>query len=66
VVTRINSDVAFTYFTAQNPGGSYKELLVPNSSFFTLDLAGYGVAVDHTTEVPFLSVLALNQFNGSQ
>jgi hypothetical protein len=63
VVTRINSDVAFTYFTAENPGGAYQEFLVPNSSFFTLDLAGYGVAVDHTTEVPFLSVLALNQFN---
>jgi hypothetical protein len=66
VVTRINSDVAFTYFTAENPGGPYQEFLVPNSSFFTLDLAGYGVAVDHTKEVPFLSVLALNQFNGSQ
>jgi hypothetical protein len=63
VVTRINSDVAFTYFTVQNPGGPYQEFLVPNSSFFTLDLTGYGVAVDHTTEVPFLAVLALNQFN---
>jgi hypothetical protein len=66
VVTRVNSDVAFAYFTAQNPGGTYQELLIPNSSFFALDLAGYGTAVDHTTEVPFLSVLALNQFNSSQ
>jgi hypothetical protein len=63
VVTRTNSDVAFAYFTLHNAAGPYQEDLVPNSDFFTLDLVGYGVAVDHTTELPFLSVLLLNQFN---
>jgi hypothetical protein len=63
VVTRTNSDVAFAYFTMQNAGGPFHEELVPNSDFFTLDELDYGVEVDHTTELPFLSVLLLNQFN---
>jgi hypothetical protein len=64
VVTRVNSDVAFAYFTQHNPQGSYQEDLVPNSDF----MVSYGKyllngGVDHTSEEPFLSVLILNQFN---
>lgn len=58
VVTRRNSDVAFAYFEKHNPGGPYQEFLVPNSDFFSS-----GQPVDHVTELPFLAVLALNQFN---
>jgi len=62
VVTRINTDVAFSYFTTQNPNGPYQEFLVDNANFL---VPGFFSAseVDHTTEVPFLAVLALNQFN---
>ena len=64
VVTRVNSDVAFAYFTRQNAKGPYQEILVPNSSFMVSD-GEYlpNAEVDHLTEVPFLSVLILNQFN---
>jgi hypothetical protein len=62
VVTRTNSDVAFTYFNQQNSGGPYHEDLVPNSDFFIPGTFSDG-QVDHTTEVPFLSVLILNQCN---
>jgi len=72
VVTRKNSDVAFTYFTQQNPSGPYKEELVTNDNF--LVASGLGVdylssgltsgasPVDHLTELPFMSVLILNEF----
>ncbi|MHB8382555.1 MAG: lipase family protein [Candidatus Binataceae bacterium] len=62
VVTRVNTDVAYSYFTDQNPGGPYKEELVDNSNFL---VPGFFSAapIDHTSEVPFLSVLLLNQFN---
>ncbi len=75
VVTRKNSDVAFAYFTKQNPSGPYKEALVDNNNF--LVPAGLGVdyvtlpgssgtqPVDHGGELPFLSVLILNEFNAS-
>ena len=61
VVTRKNSDVAFAYFTQQNPSGPYDEDLVDNNDFVASSLS-VG-PVDHTTELPFLSVLVLNQFN---
>jgi hypothetical protein len=62
VVTRVNTDVAFQYITTQNPTGPYQEFLVDNSLFL---VPGFFSAaeVDHTTELPFLAVLALNQFN---
>jgi len=62
VVTRVNTDVAFSYITTQNPTGPYQEFLVPNANFL---VPGFFAAaeVDHTTELPFLAVLALNQFN---
>jgi hypothetical protein len=71
VVTRKNTDVAFAYFTGQNPSGPYKEDLVPNSDFFvSSNLTDYLTAttgtvgeVDHTSELPFMSVLILNEFN---
>jgi hypothetical protein len=64
VVTRKNSDVAFTYFTTQNPKGPYQEELVDNNDFVATDLLFGGTGpVDHTSELPFLSVLILNQFN---
>ena len=62
VVTRVNSDVASTYFQQQNPGGPYLEELVPNKDFFAVGTLGTG-EVDHLSELPFLSVLMLNQFN---
>jgi hypothetical protein len=64
IVTRKNSDVAFTYFTHNNPAGPYQEDLVDNSDFqaFSSDTGTTG-EVDHTTELPFMSVLMLNQFN---
>ncbi len=64
VVTRVNSDVAYNYFTSQNSNGSYQELLVPNSDFMISNGAYLPAGeVDHTTEVPFMSILMLNQFN---
>ncbi len=40
VVTRKNSDVAFAYFTGQNPSGPYKEELVDNNDFLTSSTTG--------------------------
>jgi hypothetical protein len=63
IVTRANSDVAYSYFTSKNPTGSYQEILIPNTSFQTPGyIYGY-YGIDHTTELPFISVLMLNQFN---
>jgi hypothetical protein len=62
IVTRVNSDVAFSYFSAQNPSGPYKEQLVDNSNFLVKGLFFAG-PIDHTSEVPFLTVLVLNDFN---
>ncbi len=62
VVTRVNSDVAFTYMTGTNPKGPYQELLVDNNNFLTPGLFGAG-PIDHTSELPFMAILALNQFN---
>jgi hypothetical protein len=63
VVTRANSDVAYQHFTAKGPAAQFQEILIPNTSFETAgELYGY-YNIDHTTEVPFLSVLMLNQFN---
>ena len=62
VVTRVNTDVAYTYFTGENPTGPYQEFLVDNNNFLVPGFFS-AAAVDHTTEVPFLAVLALNQFN---
>lgn len=70
IVTRKNTDVAFAYFTEQNPSGPYKKILVANSDFVASSSAtGYlGSSatvgeVDHLSELPFLSVLILHQFN---
>ena len=64
VVTRINTDVAYSYFTGQNPLGPYQEFLVANADFLTPPLLGDTPAlVDHLSELPFLAVLALHQFN---
>lgn len=64
VVTRKNSDVAFTFFTGKNPTGPYHEDLVDNSKFMAFNpVTGNAGQVDHTTELPFMSVLILNQFN---
>ena len=62
VVTRVNTDVAFSYVTTQNPAGPYQEFLVDNALFLVPGLFS-AADVDHTTELPFLAVLALNQFN---
>ncbi len=62
VVTRVNTDVAYTYFTGENPTGPYQEFLVDNNNFLVPGFFS-AAAVDHTTEVPFLAVLALHQFN---
>ena len=62
VVTRVNSDTAFAYMTGKNPKGPYQEFLVDNSDFFTPGLLAAG-PIDHTSELPFLAILALNQFN---
>ncbi len=64
VVTRVNTDVAWSYFTTQNPTGPYQEFLVDNSLFLVPGLFS-AAQVDHLTELPFLAVLALNQFNSS-
>lgn len=67
VVTRVNSDVAYAYFTKQNPKGTYQEQLVPNSDF-TVSNGNYlpNGNVDHITEMPFLSLLILNQINSTK
>ena len=64
VVTRVNSDVAYAYFTKQNAKGPYQEVLVPNGNFMISD-GEYlpNAEVDHVTELPFMSILILNQFN---
>ena len=62
VVTRVNSDHAFTYMIGKNPEGPYQEILVNNSDFFTPGLLGAS-PIDHTSELPFMAILALNQFN---
>ena len=62
VVTRVNSDVAFQYMTDQNPKGPYQELLVDNNNFLTPGLFTAN-PIDHTSELPFMAILALNQFN---
>lgn len=61
VVTRKNTDVAYNYFAGQRPHGPYKEDLVDNSLFLAQGIATVG-PVDHTTELPFLIVLVLNEF----
>jgi len=62
VVTRKNSDVAYAYFIKQRPHGPYAETLVPNDDFLAAPLGSAG-PIDHTTELPFLTVLVLNDFN---
>jgi hypothetical protein len=62
LVTRKNTDVAFSYFEKQNPGGPYKEDLVNNANFLVEGLSSAS-PVDHSTELPFMSVLLLNEFN---
>jgi Secretory lipase len=62
VVTRKNTDVAFSFFEQSNPSGPYKEDLVNNTDFSVLGLTTVG-PIDHTSELPFLSVLILNEFN---
>ena len=62
VVTRINSDNAFIYMTGRNPKGPYQELLVDNNNFVAAGLFGNG-PIDHTSELPFMAILVLNQFN---
>ncbi len=64
VVTRKNSDVAFAYFTGKNPHGPYNEDLVTNSDFLAEGIASAG-PIDHTTELPFLTVLILSEFNAT-
>jgi hypothetical protein len=63
VVTPINTKTAFTYITGQNPSGPYQEFLVDNNNFVVPGLLFGTDPIDHLTEVPFLAVLALNQFN---
>jgi hypothetical protein len=62
VVSPKNSDTAFTYFEQQNPAGPYKEDLVDNAAFQAPGVTAVG-PIDHVTELPFLSVLILNEFN---
>jgi hypothetical protein len=62
VVTPVNTKTAFSYITGKNPSGPYQEFLVDNSNFLVPGLLFGTDPVDHTTEVPFLAVLALNQF----
>lgn len=63
VVTPVNTKTAFSYITGKNPSGPYQEFLVDNSGFVVPGLFFGTAEVDHTTELPFLAVLALNQFN---
>jgi hypothetical protein len=55
VVTRVNSDVAYSYFKQQNAKGLYQGILVPNSDFM-ISNGEYlpNEEVDHITEVPFI------------
>ncbi len=62
VVTRVNSDIAYKYFTDHRPNGPYKEDLVDNNDFLAQGIASVG-PIDHTSELPFLTVLVLNEFN---
>ena len=62
VVTRTNSDVAYQYFIQHGSKDLYQEELIPNGYFFAAGQLG-DAEVDHTTELPFLSVLLLNEFN---
>jgi Alpha/beta hydrolase family len=62
VVTPVNTKTAFAYITGQNPSGPYLEFLVDNHDFLVPGLIFGTDPIDHTTEVPFLAVLALNQF----
>ncbi len=73
VVTRKNSDVAYAYFIQHNAAGPYKEILVNNNNFlvagglavdyFSMGATSGASPVDHSTELPFMSVLILNEFN---
>jgi len=65
IVTRKNTDVVYAYLTGQNPGGPYQELLVNNDNFVAPGIFSPG-PIDHMSELPFLAVLALNQFNTAQ
>ena len=62
VVTPVNTKTAFTYITGKNPSGPYQEFLVDNNDFLVPGLIFGTDPIDHMTEVPFLAVLALNQF----
>jgi len=62
VVTRVNSDVAYSYFVRKKPHGPYKEDLIDNNNFLAMGIASVG-PIDHTSELPFLSVLVLHEFN---
>ncbi len=66
VVPRKNTDVAFTYFSHNNPSGPYQEDLVDNSEFLVNSSLTGTSPVDHTSELPFMSVLILNQFNTAE
>ncbi len=62
VVTPVNTKTAFAYITGKNPTGPYQEFLVDNNDFVVPGLLFGTDPIDHLTEVPFLAVLALNQF----
>lgn len=62
VVTRVNTDVAFQYFEQQNSKGPYQEDLIPNGNFFITGVFSDG-NIDHLSELPFMGVLILNEFN---
>ena len=63
VVTRVNTDVAFSYMIDKNPKGPYQEILVDNNDFITPGLLFGTAPVDHLGELPFMAIAALNQFN---
>ena len=62
VVTPVNTKDRVCYITGQNPSGPYQEFLVDNNDFVVPGLLFGTDPIDHLTEVPFLAVLALNQF----
>ena len=62
VVTRRNTDVAYAHFIHENPNGPYQKILIDNSEFLAQGVSSAG-PIDHTSEVPFLTVLVLNEFN---
>jgi hypothetical protein len=63
VVTRANSDIAYNHFISKGAASLYQEILIQNTAFETPGyLYGY-YNIDHTTELPYLGVLMLNQFN---